>query len=102
MKSLAAAKKQLEEETLARVDLENRMQSLREELAFKNQVHEQVSVIAVLYEIIFIRNASVQSKSGLELAQPPFDCAVSNSNCFIATQKQLQSGLFLYKNTCRY
>lgn len=41
VKSLAAAKKQLEEETLARVDLENRMQSLREELAFKNQVHEQ-------------------------------------------------------------
>lgn len=41
-KSLAAARKQLEEETIMRVDLENRIQSLREELAFNNQVHEQV------------------------------------------------------------
>lgn len=40
-KNLALAKKQLEEETIKRVDLENRMQSLKEELAFKTQVHEQ-------------------------------------------------------------
>ena len=42
-KQLNTAKKQLEDETVARVDLENRLQSLKEELAFKNQVHEQVS-----------------------------------------------------------
>jgi lamin B len=40
-KQLSTAKKQLEEETVARVDLENRLQSLKEELAFKGQVHEQ-------------------------------------------------------------
>ncbi|XP_062130271.1 lamin-C isoform X1 [Drosophila sulfurigaster albostrigata] len=34
-------RKQLEAETLARVDLENQNQSLREELAFKEQVHSQ-------------------------------------------------------------
>ena len=41
-KQLAQAKKQLEDETMARVDLENRMQSLKEELAFKQTVHDQV------------------------------------------------------------
>uniref|UniRef100_T1IJX5 Uncharacterized protein n=1 Tax=Strigamia maritima TaxID=126957 RepID=T1IJX5_STRMM len=40
-KQLANVRKQLEDETLARVDLENRMQSLKEELSFKQQVHEQ-------------------------------------------------------------
>lgn len=40
-KQLAVAKKQLEDETIKRVDLENRIQSLKEELAFRNQVHEQ-------------------------------------------------------------
>ena len=41
-RQLAALRKQLEEETLLRVDLENRIQSLKEELAFKSQVYEQV------------------------------------------------------------
>ena len=41
-RQLAAQKKQLEEETLLRVDLENRIQTLKEELAFQTQVHEQV------------------------------------------------------------
>lgn len=40
-KSLAIAKRQLEEETVARVDLENRCQSLKEEIAFLKQVHDQ-------------------------------------------------------------
>jgi len=40
-KSLALAKRQLEEETVARVDLENRLQTLKEELAFKTQIHQQ-------------------------------------------------------------
>lgn len=40
---LATAKKQLEEETLLRVDLENRVKTLKEDLHFKSQVYEQVS-----------------------------------------------------------
>lgn len=36
------AKKQLEKETLMRVDLENRCQSLQEELAFRKDVFEEV------------------------------------------------------------
>ncbi|XP_069784101.1 lamin-B2 isoform X2 [Narcine bancroftii] len=39
--SLAAAKKQLEGETLMRVDLENQCQSLNEELAFRKNVFEE-------------------------------------------------------------
>jgi hypothetical protein len=41
---LAGARKQLEDETILRVDLENKLQSAREELAFKQQVHKQVEV----------------------------------------------------------
>lgn len=40
-RQLAEAKQQLESETLMRVDLENRCQSLKEELQFKQQVYEQ-------------------------------------------------------------
>lgn len=40
-KQLADLRKALEQETLARVDLENNIQSLREELTFKDQVFEQ-------------------------------------------------------------
>lgn len=40
-KQIADLRKALEQETLARVDLENNIQSLREELTFKDQVFEQ-------------------------------------------------------------
>lgn len=40
-KQLESARQQLEEETLLRVDLENRLQSMREELAFNKQLYEQ-------------------------------------------------------------
>lgn len=40
-KQLDEARKHLEDETLARVDLENNIQSLREELTFKDQIHTQ-------------------------------------------------------------
>jgi len=43
LKSQASAKKQLEDETIMRVDLENRIQSLKEELAFQTEVHKQVA-----------------------------------------------------------
>lgn len=41
LKQLDDLRKQLEAETLARVDLENQNQSLREELSFKDQIHVQ-------------------------------------------------------------
>lgn len=40
-KTLATTKKNLDEETVARVDLENRLQSMKEDVAFKAQLHEQ-------------------------------------------------------------
>lgn len=40
-KQLLVAKKQVEEETVVRVDLENRLQSLKEELAFKEQLYKE-------------------------------------------------------------
>ncbi|EPY79673.1 Lamin B2-like protein [Camelus ferus] len=40
----AVAKKQLEKETLMRVDLENRCQSLQEELAFRKDVFEELGL----------------------------------------------------------
>lgn len=42
-KTLATTKKNLDEETVARVDLENRLQSMKEDVAFKAQLHEQVA-----------------------------------------------------------
>lgn len=50
-KQLATSKKQLEEETLARVDLENRLQSAKEELALRSQIHEQVGTFPLLYGV---------------------------------------------------
>lgn len=40
---LSSAKKQLSDETLLRVDLENRCQSLVEELHFRKNMFEEVS-----------------------------------------------------------
>lgn len=40
-KQFEEARKNLEDETLTRVDLENNIQSLREELTFKDQIHIQ-------------------------------------------------------------
>ena len=38
---------QVEEETLLRVDLENRIQSLKEELAFKEELYKQVGMVYI-------------------------------------------------------
>ncbi|XP_067940631.1 prelamin-A/C-like [Watersipora subatra] len=43
-RQLASARRQLEEETLLKVDLENRVQSLKEELDFKARLHESEMV----------------------------------------------------------
>lgn len=42
--SLAAAKKQLADETLLKVDLENRCQSLTEDLEFRKNMYEEVTM----------------------------------------------------------
>lgn len=42
----AVAKRQLESETLARVDLENRCQSLGEELEFRKSMFEEVTAVS--------------------------------------------------------
>lgn len=40
-KQLATVRKQLQEETLLRVDVENRLQSIKEDFQFKEQVHQK-------------------------------------------------------------
>lgn len=42
-KQVTTLKRQLESETLLRIDLENKNKTLREELQFNSQVHETVS-----------------------------------------------------------
>ena len=53
VKGQASAKKQLEEETIMRVDLENRIQSLKEEVAFLSEVHKQVSFVSAVVAVDF-------------------------------------------------
>lgn len=47
--SLAAVKKQLADETLMKVDLENRCQSLIEDLEFRKNMYEEVNYLGVKY-----------------------------------------------------
>lgn len=56
----AVAKKQLEKETLMRVDLENRCQSLQEELDFRKNVFEEVSLVCGvrMWPTFIFKNAS--------------------------------------------
>ena len=42
---LETAKRQLEAETVQRVDVQNRIQSLKEELDFKANIHAQVRTV---------------------------------------------------------
>jgi lamin B len=51
-RQLQTARRQLEEETLLRVDLENRLQSQREELGFNKQLYEKVRCRSILAHII--------------------------------------------------
>lgn len=53
--SLAAAKKQLADETLLKVDLENRCQSLTEDLEFRKNMYEEV----IIYNFIFLRHGEI-------------------------------------------
>lgn len=43
--TLEGVKGQLEAETLSKVDLQNNIQSLREDLAFKKKMYEEVGVL---------------------------------------------------------
>lgn len=45
--SLAAAKKELADETLQKVDLENRCQSLIEDLEFRKNMYEEVNFLSI-------------------------------------------------------
>lgn len=51
LKQLGSCKKQLEDEMVKRVDLENKIQSLKEELSFKSQIHEQVGDLYMFVSI---------------------------------------------------
>lgn len=53
--SLTAAKKQLADETLLKVDLENRCQSLTEDLEFRKNMYEEVT----MYDFTFLRNGGM-------------------------------------------
>jgi lamin B len=57
-KQVTVLKRQLESETLLRIDLENKNKTLREELQFNSQVHETVNqqkqLINVLSKIKFL------------------------------------------------
>jgi lamin B len=66
-KALEQAKKALEYETLAKVDLENANQSLREELAFKQQLHEQeLEELKARIRSINTMTVTLESKLGEE------------------------------------
>ncbi|XP_062516532.1 lamin-B1-like [Corticium candelabrum] len=66
-KALDQAKSALETETLARVDLENSNQSLREELAFKQQLHEQeLEELKARIRSINTMTVTLESKLGEE------------------------------------
>ena len=49
-KQLAAAKKDLDVETMRRVDLENKVKTLQEEMTFKDQVHRKASISVLFFE----------------------------------------------------
>ncbi len=58
---MTALKRQLESETLLRIDLENKNKTLREELQFNTQVHETVnkqifSLLNILKKKFFFLN----------------------------------------------
>lgn len=52
---MTAAKKQLADETLLKVDLENRCQSLTEDLEFRKSMYEEVT----MYNFTFSRNVGI-------------------------------------------
>lgn len=52
--SLAAVNKKLEDETLLRVDLENRCQSFTEELEFRKSIHQEVRKHSIAWKVHFI------------------------------------------------
>ena len=47
--TMESVKSQLEAETLSKVDLQNNIQSLREELAFKKKMYEEVGGNSTLF-----------------------------------------------------
>ncbi|KAL4227961.1 intermediate filament [Mactra antiquata] len=74
-RQLANLRKQLEEETLSRVDLQNRLQSLKEELAFKQNIYEQelnetrIRTTTTIDEIDAANKTEYENKLAESLAQ---------------------------------
>ena len=59
--SLESAKYTLEQETLTRVDLENKLQSKEEELSFKKEMYNKVMSFSVSYvHVDILRKCTVQ------------------------------------------
>ena len=52
--ALAETKSGLEDETLKRVDLENANQSLVEDLAFKQELYKQVSLLLFFFDLLIL------------------------------------------------
>lgn len=55
--SLNDAKKQLQDEMLRRVDAENRIQTLKEELEFQKNIYNEVSQTSTYDELFYAYNA---------------------------------------------
>lgn len=64
--SLNDAKKQLQDEMLRRVDAENRIQTLKEELEFQKNIYAEVSTT-----LLFIYN--IYANTGEEIKQSSHD-----------------------------
>lgn len=56
--SLNDAKKQLQDEMLRRVDAENRIQTLKEELEFQKSIYNEVSQTSTYAEFSYAYNSS--------------------------------------------
>ncbi|MEQ2242573.1 Lamin-B1 [Ilyodon furcidens] len=72
---LAHAKKQLADEMLMRIDLENRCQSLTEEMDFRKSMHEEVRI-----RLVMPREKSVYISSHTRLCLVGFDLFNSSTN----------------------
>lgn len=62
--SLAQTKKHLTDEMLLRVDLENRCQSLSEEMDFRKNIHEEVRVVFFFFVCFFNETVEPSNQTG--------------------------------------
>lgn len=92
-KQLATARRQLQEETLARVDLENRLQSLSEDVQFKEQVHQkelEETRITKETEITEMVNDQVRQEYEQRLAEELRDMREENDAAIRANREDIE------------